>query len=114
LLRSAPKMDISRRILLTAAPGLAAGAMAVPAGSAAAFQPSVIATDFGLKPNSTKDQSRELQSAVEAAVKYGTGLVMPGGRYIVTSLRIEQPVQIAGVPGRTTLASASEKPVLIL
>ena len=62
-------MDISRRILMTTAPGLAAGAMIMPAASAAASPPSVLATDFGLKPNSTKDQSRVLQSAVEAAVK---------------------------------------------
>ena len=107
-------MDISRRILMTTAPGLAAGAMIMPAASAAASPQSVLATDFGLKPNSTKDQSRALQSAIEAAVKYSTGLVIPAGRYIVTGFRIDQPVQIVGMPGLTTLISASEKPVLIL
>src|SRR5438105_6428630 len=112
--RTAPKMDISRRILLTAAPGLAAGAVAAPAVRAAAPPPFIFVSDFGFKANSTKDQSRALQAAVEAAVKYGAGLVIPAGRYIVTGFRIDQPIQIAGMPGRTTLVSTSEKPVLIL
>jgi uncharacterized secreted repeat protein (TIGR03808 family) len=107
-------MDISRRILLTAGPGLAVGAVVAPVVKAAAPPPSVFVTDYGLKPNSKKDQSKALRSALEAAVKFGAGLVIPAGRYIITGFRIDHPVQVVGMPGRTTLVSASEEPVFIL
>ena len=107
-------MDISRRILLTTAPGLAAGAVLAPAAAASPPPPSVFVTDLGLKPNSKRDQSKALQSAVEVAVKYGAGLVIPAGKYIANGLRIDQPIQIVGMPGRTSLVSSADKPVLIL
>jgi uncharacterized secreted repeat protein (TIGR03808 family) len=108
-------MDISRRILLTTAPGLAAGAMIAPAAARTSrSRPSVNAPDVGLQADSTKDQSKALQAALDAAMKSKGNLVIPAGRYIATGLRIDQPIQIVGIPGRTTLVSATEEPILIL
>ena len=73
-------MNISRRIVLTATPGLAAGALIAPTVKASPSPPSVFVTDLGLKANSSRDQSKAFQSAIEVAVKYGAGLVVPAGK----------------------------------
>ena len=98
-------MDISRRYLLAAGPGVAAGL---------AFGASTDAKDLGLDPASDKDQSQQLQAAIDKAVAEGGVLFLPAGRYRATGLRLEQPLHLSGVPGATILVAAKPGAVLEL
>jgi uncharacterized secreted repeat protein (TIGR03808 family) len=89
-------MDISRRFLLSAA----GGAAAMPLAAAA-----VSAEEFGLEPNAARDQSKALQSALDAMAKRAGVLMLPPGKYVVSELKISKPVQIEGIAGRSVLIS---------
>jgi uncharacterized secreted repeat protein (TIGR03808 family) len=109
-------MDLSRRLLLTTAPGLAAGVMLAPAAAAKRNRKPVSASlvEPLLQPNSEKDQTEAIAKALSAATANGEGLLLPAGRYVVSGLRIEGAAQITGVPGRTILAASSEQPVIVI
>ena len=86
---------MNRRTLLGASAGVASLAgLPVTALSA---------TDFGIKPNLARDQSAKLQGAIDAAIKAGRELHLPGGIYIARKLKIEAGIAISGVPGLTRL-----------
>lgn len=107
-------MDFSRRIFMSAAPVLAAGAVAasaVPAGAATGF---ISATDLGLKPNGKGDQSTALQKAITKAAERGLALLLPGGRYEISALRIDRPVVLQGIPGQTQLVTPKGAGVLVI
>jgi len=89
---------ISRRAILSA--GLVAGTgMPVAAASMAP------ASEFGIEPNASRDQSRALQDAIDACA--GRGLVLPPGFYVASGLEVKAPLALLGTPGLTRLASAS-------
>jgi uncharacterized secreted repeat protein (TIGR03808 family) len=95
-------MDLSRRYLLAAGPGLAAGL---------ALASTANAKDLGLDPNSERDQSKQLQAAIDKA---GGTLFLPAGRYLASGLRLDQPLHLSGVPGATTLVAAKPGSILEL
>lgn len=98
-------MDFSRRIFMSAAPVLAAGAVSAGPALAASAPASLSAAELGLKPNSTADQSATLSKAIAKASERGLALLLSGGRYQVSDMRIDRPVVIQGVAGQTTLVT---------
>lgn len=101
-------MDFSRRLFMSAGPVLAAGAVSaspMPAAAATAF---IAATDLGLKPNGKGDQSASLRKAIDKAAERGLALLLPGGRYEVSSVRIDRPVVLQGIPGHTQLLARTD------
>jgi uncharacterized secreted repeat protein (TIGR03808 family) len=98
-------MDFSRRIFMSAAPVLAAGAVSAGRAFAASAPPSLSAAELGLKPNSSADQSAILRKAIAKAAEHGLALLLPGGRYQVSGVRIDRPVVIQGVAGQTKLVT---------
>jgi len=62
------------------------------------------ATEFGVIPDSGRDQSVLLQDAINRAVERGRALFLPAGNYPVANLRLPTGAMIVGVPGRTRLA----------
>jgi len=86
---------IDRRTLFGASAGVASFA-ALPVSA-------VSAADFGVRPNLPRDQSEKLQNAINAAIKAGGELHLPGGIYIARKLRIDAGVALSGVPGLTRL-----------
>ncbi|MFO0990671.1 MAG: TIGR03808 family TAT-translocated repetitive protein [Hyphomicrobiales bacterium] len=98
-------MDLSRRYLLASGPALAAGL---------ALASKAEAAKLGLDPQSDRDQSEELQAALDKAAARGGALFLPAGRYRASGLRLEQPLHLSGVPGATILVAAKPGPVLAL
>jgi len=64
---------------------------------------AISATTFGVKPNLARDQSAKLQKAINAAIKAGGELHLPGGIYVARKLTINAGVTISGVPGLTRI-----------
>lgn len=91
-------MELSRRIFLSAAPGL----IATPALAATA-------TELGLKPDAKGDQSTAFRKAIAKAAERGIALFLPGGTYRVSEIRIDRPVVILGVAGQTKLVTSTGK-----
>lgn len=105
-------MDFSRRLLIATSPAIVAGAFAAtPAAAAAAF---ISATDLGLKPNGKGDQSAALEEAIAKAGERGLALLLPGGRYEVSAIRIDRPIVLQGVPGQTQLVTSRDTAVFIV
>jgi uncharacterized secreted repeat protein (TIGR03808 family) len=106
-------MDISRRYMIASAPGLAAGmALASTAQAAVPKGPFLSAAELGVDPASERDQSRQLQNALNKAVDRGGTLFLPAGRYVAGGLVLKQALSLSGVPGATTLVAASPGPIL--
>jgi uncharacterized secreted repeat protein (TIGR03808 family) len=59
------------------------------------------ATRFGLHPDSSDDQSRALQNAIDAAARAHAPLAIPGGRYRAGNLKLPSGAQLVGVRGAT-------------
>lgn len=100
-------MDFSRRVFMSAAPALAAGTIAAGSASAAAAPGLISAADLGLKPNGKGDQSAALQKAISKAGERGVALLLPGGRYEVSAIRIERPLILQGIRGQTQLVTTN-------
>lgn len=79
--------------------GAGVGVAALAASPVAALS----ASKLGVKPNLARDQSRALQKAIDAAIKSGRELHLPGGIYIARNLRIEAGLTLSGVPGLTRI-----------
>jgi uncharacterized secreted repeat protein (TIGR03808 family) len=106
-------MDISRRYMIAAAPGLAAGmALATTAQAAAPKGPFLSAIEFGVDPASERDQSRQLQNALNKAADRGGTLFLSAGRYVAGGLVLKHPLSLSGVAGATTLVAASPGAIL--
>ena len=107
-------MDFSRRIFMSAAPVLAAGAVSAGPAFAASGSAALSATELGLKPNGTADQSAILRKAIVKAAERGLALLLPGGRYQVSEVQIDRPVIIQGIAGLTTLVARKETSVFTI
>lgn len=103
-------MPLNRRSVLAA---LGAAAM-VPATARTAFAQAAArpATELGVEPNSSADQTEALQSAIDRAAAEGTGLLLPGGNYRVRRLSLPSLSTFAGVAGATRLVALQSGPVV--
>ena len=100
-------MDIDRRHIIGASAAGVAGALAMPVNAArAAPLTSALgrdATHYGVKPNSSDDQTRALQRAIDESARAQAPLALPPGIYRSGELRLAPGSQIVGVRGATTL-----------
>jgi uncharacterized secreted repeat protein (TIGR03808 family) len=64
---------------------------------------SIDATDLGLYPNASSDQSALFQDAVNRAAEKGRALFLPAGTYPVSNLNFPSGTLVVGIPGRTRL-----------
>jgi uncharacterized secreted repeat protein (TIGR03808 family) len=116
-------MDIDRRHLLrlgAVAAGAAGanvlGARALPAVAAPSASPigtlGLDAAHFGLHPGSPDDQSRALQSAIDAAARARAPLAIAPGIYRAGNLQLPAGAQLIGVRGATQI-SLTQGPSLL-
>jgi uncharacterized secreted repeat protein (TIGR03808 family) len=110
-------MDIDRRHLfgLGAATAIATRAAA---GTARAATPPIgalglDAAHFGLRPGASEDQSRALQSAIDAASRTRAPLAIAPGIYRAGNLKLPAGAQLFGVRGATQIV-LSEGPALLV
>ena len=114
-------MALSRRSLLATALFGTASLAAAPALSQAPGrqvsgplgQLGLDATQFGLRPGSPDDQSRQFQTALGEAAKRQAPLVIAPGRYRVSRVVLPNGARLIGVPGATRLVAAQAGPLLI-
>ncbi|MEM7427940.1 MAG: TIGR03808 family TAT-translocated repetitive protein [Pseudomonadota bacterium] len=107
-------MDTTRRLFLATAAVSGAGlaSAATPADAARTSQSILDGADFGLRPGRSSPQTKQLQRAMNAAVKQRKTLLLPGGVFFAAQLRIRGDVHLQGVPGSTRIIAANGKPLL--
>jgi uncharacterized secreted repeat protein (TIGR03808 family) len=97
-------MDLNRRHLLGAS---AAGALAMTPDAArtAPLTSTLVrdATQYGVRPNASEDQTRALQHAIDEATRLQSPLALPPGIYRTGTLRLSRGTQLVGVRGATKL-----------
>lgn len=101
-------MDVNRRHLLHAsAAGVAAGALAVSSDAARAAPLTSVqgrdATQYGVRPNGSDDQTRALQRAIDDTARAQVPLALPPGVYRTGALKLSSGAQLIGVRGATKL-----------
>ncbi|MEJ2228409.1 MAG: right-handed parallel beta-helix repeat-containing protein [Alphaproteobacteria bacterium] len=95
-------------IFAGAAFGGAALAGGMPSQAQAASAPVTggrSVADFGVEPNSDKDQTAAMQNAIDEIAKSGHPVFIPGGNYAIGSIKLPNTCAIIGVLGKTTLRS---------
>ncbi|MHB0772743.1 TIGR03808 family TAT-translocated repetitive protein [Bradyrhizobium sp. 5.13L] len=100
-------MDLNRRHLIGASTVGIAGALAMPADAARAAPLTSLlgrdATQYGVRPGSSEDQTRALQRAIDEAARAQMPLALPPGVYRSGLLRLPNGSQLIGVRGATKL-----------
>lgn len=100
-------MDLNRRHLIGASAAGVAGALAMPAGATRGApltsQLGRDATQYGVRPGSSEDQTRALQRAIDEAARAQMPLALPPGVYRTGLLRLPNGSQLIGVRGATKL-----------
>jgi uncharacterized secreted repeat protein (TIGR03808 family) len=100
-------MDVNRRHLIGASAAGIAGALAVSTDAArAAPLTSALGRDvtqYGVRPGSPDDQTRNLQRAIDEAARGQVPLALPPGVYRTGMLRLQSGSQLVGVRGATKL-----------
>ncbi|WP_407184333.1 TIGR03808 family TAT-translocated repetitive protein [Bradyrhizobium centrosematis] len=100
-------MDLNRRHLIGASTAGLAGALAMPADAARAAPLTSLlgrdATQYGVRPGSSEDQTRALQRAIDEAARAQMPLALPPGVYRSGPLRLPNGAQLIGVRGATRL-----------
>ena len=100
-------MDLNRRHLIGASTAGIAGALAIPADAARAAPLTSLlgrdATQYGVRPGSSEDQTRVLQRAIDEAARAQMPLALPPGIYRSGLLRLPNGAQLIGVRGATKL-----------
>jgi uncharacterized secreted repeat protein (TIGR03808 family) len=100
-------MDINRRHLMGASAAGVAGALAMsPDTARAAPLTSALGRDvtqYGVRPGSPDDQTRNLQRAIDEAARVQVPLALPPGVYRTGMLRLLSGTQLVGVRGATKL-----------
>lgn len=71
------------------------------------------ASQFGLRPGASEDQSGRFQAAVNEAAKRNAPLMVPPGRYRLGSVQLPEGASIVGLPGETRLVTANGSPLLV-
>src|SRR3954453_17944489 len=103
-------MDLNRRHLIGASTAGIAGALALPADAARAAPLTSLlgrdATQYGVRPGSSEDQTRVLQRAIDEAARAQVPLALPSGVYRSGLLRLPNGSQLIGVRGATKLVFA--------
>ncbi|WLA63008.1 TIGR03808 family TAT-translocated repetitive protein [Bradyrhizobium diazoefficiens] len=98
-------MDLNRRHLIGASIAGIAGALAMPADAARAAPLTSLlgrdATQYGVRPGSSEDQTRALQRAIDEAARAQMPLALPPGVYRSGLLRLPNGTQLIGVRGAT-------------
>ena len=100
-------MDLNRRHLIGASTAGIAGALAMPTDAARAAPLTSLlgrdATQYGVRPGSSEDQTRALQRAIDEAARAQMPLALPPGVYRSGPLRLPNGAQLIGVRGATRL-----------
>ena len=100
-------MDLNRRHLIGASTAGIAGALAMPSDAARAAPLTSLlgrdATQYGVRPGSSEDQTRVLQRAIDEASRTQMPLALPPGIYRTGLLRLPGGAQLIGVRGATKL-----------
>lgn len=100
-------MDLNRRHLIEASTAGIAGALAMPADAARAAPLTSLlgrdATQYGVRPGSSEDQTRTLQRAIDEAARAQMPLALPPGVYRAGGLRLAAGAQLIGVRGATKI-----------
>jgi uncharacterized secreted repeat protein (TIGR03808 family) len=100
-------MDVHRRHLIGATATGAAAMLAASPQPAHAAQPVSIfgrdATQYGVRPNCSDDQTGMLQRAIDESARAQMPLALPPGLYRTGMLRLPNGAQIIGVRGATRL-----------
>jgi uncharacterized secreted repeat protein (TIGR03808 family) len=104
-------MDLNRRHLLGASVA-AAGAVAAPRDALAASL-GRDATQYGVRPGSPDDQTKNLQRAIDEAARAQVPLVLPPGVYRAGLLNLQNGTQLIGVRGATKLVFAGGPSLLL-
>jgi uncharacterized secreted repeat protein (TIGR03808 family) len=100
-------MDVNRRHLIGASAAGVAGTLAMsPDAARGAPLTSALgrdATQYGVRPGSSDDQTRALQRAIDEAARAQMPLALPPGVYRTGLLRLSSASQLIGVRGATKL-----------
>src|SRR5437764_7463857 len=100
-------MDVNRRHLIGASAAGVASALAMsPDAARAAPLTSMLgrdATQYGVRPGSPDDQTKNLQRAIDEAARAQMPLALPPGVYRTGLLRLQNGTQLVGVRGATKL-----------
>ncbi|WP_298880220.1 TIGR03808 family TAT-translocated repetitive protein [uncultured Bradyrhizobium sp.] len=100
-------MDLNRRHLIGASTAGIAGALAMPSDAVRAAPLTSLlgrdATQYGVRPGSSEDQTRVLQRAIDEAARTQMPLALPPGIYRTGLLRLPGGAQLIGVRGATKL-----------
>jgi uncharacterized secreted repeat protein (TIGR03808 family) len=102
-------MSINRRHLIGIT-ATGAGALVIsPRAAVAAHPVSALgrdATQYGVRPGSSDDQTKALQRAIDEAARAHAPLALPSGVYRTGTLRLPNGSQLVGVRGATRLVFA--------
>jgi uncharacterized secreted repeat protein (TIGR03808 family) len=100
-------MVVNRRHFIGASAAGVAGVLAMSPGAAHAAQPTSAlgrdATQYGVRPGSSDDQTKALQRAIDEAAGAQVPLALPPGVYRTGMLRLQNGTQLVGVRGATRL-----------
>ncbi len=101
-------MDVNRRHLIgTSAAGIAGALAMSPEPARAAPLTSTLGRDvtqYGVRPGSPDDQTRNLQRAIDESARAQVPLALPPGVYRTGMLRLQNGTQLVGVRGATKLS----------
>src|SRR5919109_687890 len=96
-------MDVNRRRLIGASAAGVAGALALSPDAALAGTLGRDVTQYGVRPGSPDDQTKNLQRAIDEAARAQVPLALPPGVYRTGLLRLSGGSQLLGVRGATKL-----------
>ncbi len=107
-------MALDRRNVLKLSTGAAVAAAAAPAWAAPlpAGAVGLDAAHFGVRPDSSDDQSLALQRALDAAAAIRTPLALAPGNYRAANLRLAAGTQLIGVRGATRLVLSDARALI--